>query len=313
MTSWTTIAAAKLNLTLEVIGKRDDAFHDLASIAVSLDLADELRITLGGDQRSISYRDDRGRPVSIQTSDDIVARAWTALAARCPLPSNASIEVVKRIPIVSGLGGGSTDAAAFLRLARHAWQLNLSDQELCEIGGQVGSDVPVCLTGGLVEMAGRGDIVRPVSEVAKSPNQWTVLLHRAEIPVPANKTATMYRSLRSSDFRSGASTEAMLANLLAGTAPVQDDCVNSFDRLAREVMQGLTPAWRNMGVAIARASSELKMEPVTPMLAGAGPTLFAILEPGLADLAAELLRKYGGQTFVARPFGRAEATAVQAL
>ena len=311
MSTWSTICAAKLNLTLEVIGKRADGFHDLASIAVSLDLADEVRLTTGGDERSIRYRDDNGRPVSIETSDDIIRRVWSALESRCALPTGASVEVIKRIPITSGLGGGSTDAAAFLRLARRAWDLPLSDEDLCEVGGEVGSDVPVCVIGGAVRMAGRGERVTPVFFPFHS--DWAVLLHRAEIPVPAAKTATMYRSLRSSDFRSGDATESLIAALSAGAPPTQDDCVNSFDRPAREAMQGLTSAWRSMGAAIAQSSVEAGTEPVTPLLAGAGPTLFAILRPDVAERAAERLRDGYGFTHVAKPLSRAAATAIRAV
>ena len=312
MTTWSAVGAAKLNLTLDVIGKREDGFHDLASVAVSLDLADEIRLTVGGKERTISYRDDQGRPVSIETSDDIIARAWSALEASCPLPTGATIEVVKRIPVTSGLGGGSTDAAAFLRLARHAWNLQLSDAELYRIGSQVGSDVPVCIVGGAVRMDGRGERVTALSMSSQTHSKWAVLLHRPEIPVPAAKTATMYRSLRSSDFRRGAATEALLASLRKGRPPMQDDCVNSFDRPAREVMQGLAPAWRRMGAAVAQSSIEVGVEPVTPLLAGAGPTLFAILRPDVAETAANRLRDGYGFTHVSRPLSREEATRVRA-
>ena len=311
MSTWSAVGAAKLNLTLEVIGKRADGFHDLASTAVSLDLADEVRLTIGGNERSITYRDDNGRPVSIETSDDIIRRVWSALESRCVLSTGASVEVIKRIPITSGLGGGSTDAAAFLRLARRAWDLPLSDDVLCEVGAEVGSDVPVCVLGGTVRMAGRGERVTPV--FFPSHSDWAVLLHRAEIPVPAAKTATMYRSLRSSDFRDGGATQSLLSVLSSGKSPTQGDCVNSFDRPAREVMQGLTSAWRNMGAAIAHASMEVGAEPVTPLLAGAGPTLFAILRPDVAEAAAERLRDGYGFTYVARPLGREAATAIRAV
>ncbi len=313
MTTLSTVGTAKLNLTLEVIGKREDGFHDLASIATSLDLCDEIRLTPGGSERSISYTDDNGRPVSIETADDIIARAWSALEASCPLPSGANVEVVKRIPVTSGLGGGSTDAAAFLRLARQAWDLPISDDDLCQIGSQVGSDVPVCIVGGLVRMAGRGERVTPISINADSDSGWVVLLHRPEIPVPAAKTATMYRSLRSSDFRSGEATESLLEALAAGATLSQDDCVNSFDRPAREVMQGLSAAWRNMGAAIARSSIELGVEPMTPLLAGAGPTLFAILRPTVAEGAAQRLRDHSGFTYVTKPLSREDATAIRAV
>ncbi|MDE2745818.1 MAG: 4-(cytidine 5'-diphospho)-2-C-methyl-D-erythritol kinase [Chloroflexota bacterium] len=308
MTTWRTQAAAKLNLTLEVIGKREDGYHDLNSVAVSLDLVDDVRLTRTSTDRSIRYSDEAGRRVSIETSNDIIDRAWSALERRCALPGGAAIEVVKRIPLTGGLGGGSADAAAFLRLARQAWSLDLSDNELSEIGSEVGSDVPACLHGGVVRMAGRGERIAPLQSA--SPD-WAVLLHRPEIPVPANKTATMYRSLRSSDFRSGAATDALVESMSSGKIPTQDDCVNSFDRPAREVMQGLTPAWRTMGAAIARAALQIGAEPVTPLLAGAGPTLFAILDPDTAQQATEQLRSSASFTHVARPLDQARATTVQ--
>ena len=308
MTTWKTTAAAKLNLTLEVMGRREDGFHDLASVAVSLDLVDDVRLTRTAGDRTIRYRDDHGRRMSIETSDDIIARAWNALERRRPLPGGAAIEVVKRIPLAAGLGGGSTDAAAFLRLARAAWSLELTDDELSAIGAEVGSDVPACLLGGPVRMAGRGERVTSLDTVS---NDWTILLHRPEIPVPAAKTATMYRSLRSTDFRNGDATAVLADRLRDGRSPTQDDCVNSFDRVAREVMQGLTPAWRAMGAAIARASLELGAEPVTPLLAGAGPSMFAVLDPGIAQRASRQLESSNGVTCVAQPLDQLQATAIQ--
>ncbi len=313
MTFWSATAAAKLNLTLEVLGKRTDGFHDLASVAISLDLADDVRLTSGGDQRSIAYRDGKGRPFSIETNDDIIARAWSALESHQGRQLSGSVEVLKRIPVASGLGGGSTDAAAFLRLANQAWNLCLSDRELCDIGSQVGSDVAACIVGGPVLMSGRGEVVTPIEIPASSLEGWSVLLHRPEIPVPESKTAAMYRSLRSSDYRHGASTEALSQRLLSGAPPSQDDCVNSFDAPAREVMQGLKAAWRRVGAAIAGAAVETQAESVTPLLAGAGPTLFAILAPETAAVAAAQLKSAPGVTRVTTPFDRRQATGIRVV
>ena len=317
MTSLRTIAAAKLNLTLEILGKREDGFHDLSSVAISLDLADDVRLTPddvlltpGGDGRTIAYLDADGHPFSIQTNDDIIARAWSALEAHCDLQMSGRVDVVKRIPVTSGLGGGSTNAAAFLRLANEAWTLGLSDDDLSRIGSQVGSDVAACVIGGPVMMAGRGERVESIEAPSASLGGWAVLLYRPEIPVPEDKTATMYRSLRSSDFRDGAYSSALEERLLAGRSPTQDDCINSFDASAREVMQGLTPAWRRMGAAIARAAVDTSARPVTPLLAGAGPTMFAILAPETAHAAATELQGAPGLTRVVLPIARAEATIV---
>ena len=308
MTSFSTIAAAKLNLTLEVLGKREDGFHDLSSVAISLDLADNVRLTPGGDKRTITYQDADGHPFSIQTNDDIIARVWSALETHCDQQMHGRIDVVKRIPVTSGLGGGSTDAAAFLRLANEAWTLGLSDDDLSRIGSQVGSDVAACVIGGPVMMAGRGERVESIEAPSASRVGWAVLLHRPEIPVPEDKTATMYRSLRSSDFRDGARSSALRQLLLAGEHPTHDDCINSFDASAREVMQGLTPAWRRMGAAIGRAAVDTDAQPVTPLLAGAGPTMFAILTPETAHAAATALQGAPGFTRVVLPITRAEAT-----
>lgn len=310
MTTWITRAAAKLNLTLEVIGKREDGFHNLASIAVSLDLADEVRLTPKDSARTISYRSDSGRPVSIETDDDIIIRAWDTLDQHVGIPSGASIEVIKRIPVAAGLGGGSTDAAAFLRLARRAWDLPLSDDQLCDIGSRVGSDVPACIVGGPLRMSGRGEGIEPLSIPERALEGWSVLLHRPEIPVPAAKTATMYRALRSSDFRAGAATEALADAIADGRPPTQGDCLNSFDRPAREVMQGLTAAWRNMGAAIARSAIERDEEPVAPLLAGAGPTMFALLPTDTAVRAANQLQVSRRFSVVARPLSQGAATEV---
>lgn len=323
MTTWTTTAAAKLNLTLEVLGKRGDGFHDLASVVISLDLADEVSLTSGGAGRRIAYRNDDGRGVSIETRDDIIDRVWNALERHCPLPSGASIDVIKRIPVTGGLGGGSTDAAAFLRLARAAWRLDLSDDDLCAIGAEVGSDVPVCIMGGPMRMEGRGERLTALQVSDDALDGWKVLLHRPEIPVPEAKTATMYRSLRTTDYRTGDATAILASRMTAGRQPTQDDCVNSFDAPAREVMQGLTGAWRTMGAAIARASLASGADPVVPLLAGAGPTLFAVLRDDIASAAAESLRHPHGHpsdlraasgfTYVASPIGRSQATAVRQL
>jgi len=94
MTTWKTSAAAKLNLTLEVLGRREDGYHDLASVAVSLDLVDDVRLTRTASDRVIGYCNERGRRMSIETSCDLIVRAGTALERRCPLPGGAGIEVV---------------------------------------------------------------------------------------------------------------------------------------------------------------------------------------------------------------------------
>ena len=314
MTAVRAIAPAKLNLTLEVLGRREDGYHDLESVVIHLDLADQLRLTLTPvATREISYRDDGGRRVAI-LSDDIVGRTWDRLIELDSergwkrVPAGGRLEVRKRIPIAAGLGGGSADAAAFLRLARLAWELPIDDAELSAFGATIGSDVPACLAGGPIRMSGRGEIVEPFEVTPAALKGWAVLLATPEIPVPADKTATMYRSLRPTHFGGGAATAALAALLSEGERPSQEDCVNSFDAVANELLQGLEPARRAFGVALARVSIRHGLEPVAPLLAGAGPSIFALLTPELAQaVAAELRPGWRGALHVTRPLSRGEA------
>ena len=309
------IAPAKLNLTLEVLGRRADGYHDLESVVVQLDLADELTLRPSA-KREIVYRGDDGRPVSI-LGPDIVEQAWDRLLELDrergwrAVPATAHLEVRKRIPVAGGLGGGSADAAAFLRLARAAWSLPLDDDALRELGAELGSDLPACIAGGPLRMSGRGEQIGSIAAPPGALSGWTALIATPELPVPADKTAAMYRSLRPTHFSAGGATDALAKRLAEGLPPAREHCVNSFDAVADETLQGLRPARRAFGAAVARAAAEHNLAPPAPLLAGAGPSLFAILPPAAAETAAAALRpRWRGAIHVARPLSRSDATRV---
>ena len=309
------IAPAKLNLTLEVLGRRADGYHDLDSVVVQLDLADELTLRSAA-EREIVYRGDDGRPTPI-LGPDIVVRTWDRLLELDQergwraVPATGRIEVRKRIPVAGGLGGGSADAAAFLRLARAAWSLPLDDDALRELGAELGSDLPACIAGGPLRMSGRGERIELIEAQDGALDGWTALIATPELPVPADKTAAMYRSLRPTHFSAGGATDALAKRLAAGLPPAREHCVNSFDAVADETLQGLRPARRAFGAALVRAAAEHNLAPPAPLLAGAGPSLFAILPPAVAETAAELLRRtWRGALHIARPLARADATQV---
>ena len=297
------VAPAKLNLALAVLGRRGDGYHEIDSLAATLDLADELALSDAG-RRSIAYAGESGRPVSIETDEDIVLRAWLALADRVDgVPDGGAVRVVKRIPVAAGLGGGSADAAAFLRAANALWGLGLDRDALIEIGASVGSDVPACLVGGLVRMRGRGERVEALANVEGS--DLRAVLFTPEIPVPEGKTAAMYRALRPPHFGAGAGTAAMPA--------AQDGCSNTFDQVADEVLTGLRPLRRRFAAAIARACIAEGVDPVAPLLAGAGPTLFALLPAKVADAVVLQMGGLAARTRVCGFAGRVEATRVEHL
>ena len=296
-------APAKLNLALEVLGRREDGFHEIDSVAASIGLADELTLTDAA-ARTIEYVDDGGRPASIQTDDDIVARAWRALADSAGnVPATGAVRIVKRIPIAAGLGGGSSDAAAFLRTANALWQLGLDDGELARIGATIGSDVPVCLMGGFARMRGRGERVEALADAGS--DDAAAVLYTPEIPVPAMKTAAMYRALRPSHFGASGASERLVGRL-ARRGIGHESCMNAFDQVADEVMTGLRAARRRFAAGLAHVAIEHGIPPPTPLLAGAGPSLFAVLPVDAAEAAGVLLAERGIPARVCRFVPRPE-------
>ncbi len=117
-----TLAPAKINLTLEVLGRREDGFHDIASVVQTVDLTDTVELRAAAEP-SVRIVGDDGRPLPIPFGEELVGRAWERLRARVDLAREAGLVVTKRIPIAAGLGGGSSDAAAFMRLAQQHWDL----------------------------------------------------------------------------------------------------------------------------------------------------------------------------------------------
>ena len=294
-----TRSPAKINLTLEILGRRDDGFHDLISVAQTLDLCDELRLDPGADAaRAVRFIDEAGRPLPAPTGE-IVARTWRALRDASGRDLAGRVTIRKRLPVAGGLGGGSSNAAAFLRLAGVFWDLGLRPEELAEIGAAAGSDVPLFLAGGTTLIEGRGERVTPLPDSAP----WAGLVLSPELPLPAAKTGTMYSALRPRHFAGGARSRGLAAKLAAGAAPDRDDLVNTFDSVVGEVLLGVA-AERRRFAGLTRA---------VPLLAGAGPSLFLLGATGDAPRYKELaprLTQGGGQARVVRPLPRAEATAV---
>ena len=164
------VAPAKLNLTLAVLGRRPDGYHDLHSVMVPLALADLLSLApaaSGADRLHVSGSDLSAGP------DNLVLRAVAALRARLgrageTLPPLA-IRLEKRIPLAAGLGGGSSDAAAAIDGALEAWGLDLDPDTRAGVAAAVGSDVPFFLAGGPALVSGRGETVHPLRSPSGPP------------------------------------------------------------------------------------------------------------------------------------------------
>jgi 4-diphosphocytidyl-2-C-methyl-D-erythritol kinase len=157
------LAPAKVNLHLEVLGRRRDGLHELRSLAVSTDLADRIVIrSVPGS--AVNLRVDPPSAVSAG-EDNLVMRAARLMQRRFGVRAGLDVTLSKEIPVTAGLGGGSTDAAATLLALDRLWRLGLTEDELAEIGAELGSDVPYCLVGGYAALTGRGDHVHPLPDL----------------------------------------------------------------------------------------------------------------------------------------------------
>lgn len=154
-------APAKTNLWLRVLGKRDDGFHEIETRMVALSLADRLRLKWRDDDTVVLRCSDESLPAG---EENLVVKAVRALEARLDKTFAVSIALTKEIPSGAGLGGGSSDAAATLLALREMASLELSDEELAEVGATIGSDIPFFIHRRPCDCRGRGEIVEPVDE-----------------------------------------------------------------------------------------------------------------------------------------------------
>jgi 4-diphosphocytidyl-2-C-methyl-D-erythritol kinase len=153
-------APAKVNLTLRVIGRRDDGYHLLDSLVVFADVGDRLSVTPGSGL-SLTLTGPFGGGLAGET-DNLVLRAARLLAEAAGVPPDAALVLEKNLPIASGIGGGSSDAAAALRLLSAFWNVRLDEPKMQAIALKLGADVPVCLHRQAVRMAGIGEVLSPV-------------------------------------------------------------------------------------------------------------------------------------------------------
>src|SRR5947209_8132054 len=195
-------APAKINLSLEIVGRRADRFHDLVSVMQTVSLHDVLELT-PSDDLELSCSDP-----ALQSSDNLVLQAARALRDTCAVERGCSIRLEKRIPAAAGLGGGSSDGAAALVALARFWSLRLERDDLIPMAEQLGSDVPFFLYGGTALVEGRGERVRPLSA---SPRSWFVLSK----PPLSVSTADVFKELKASDWTDGRTTRALARTIEA--------------------------------------------------------------------------------------------------
>ena len=272
------IGRAKLNLTLEILGRRADGYHELRSLVAFAGLGDELTLEPG----SALDLDIHGPFAQSLSGDNLVVRAAEAASVSAPGIKLGRFRLVKQLPVAAGLGGGSADAAAALRLIASANRGALSETAMAAIAARLGSDVTVCLANRPSLMTGRGEAVEPVCDFPAC----GVLLANPGIPLPA---ASVYAELRADDLRAplllggeGAPDfHGDFAQLLAYALPRLNDLEAPAARLVPEIREVLAALLALDGPRLAR-------------LSGSGPTCFALFatEAQAASAGARLAAEY---------------------
>ncbi len=275
-------AFAKLNLTLDVLGKRPDGYHDLRMVMQSITLCDTLTIL-----------PNQGKGLRVSTNlnflpsgeNNLAAMAarrfWEALG--CPA-EDLDIRIQKRIPVCAGMAGGSTDAAAVLRALNQRAGSPLTPTELAQVGEKVGSDVPYCVLGGTALAEGRGERLTPLPSL---PPCWVVVCK----PEFAISTPELFARIDSVRLRCHPDTDGLLSALEAG------DLGGAARRMYNVFEDVLPPRQqervRELKIALIQAGA------LGANMSGTGPTAFGLFDcQEAAETARAALSKNCRDTFL---------------
>lgn len=282
-------AHAKINLCLEVVGKRTDGLHEIATVLQTISLADRLRFA-PADEVTLRCRGME------TTADDLILRAASLLRERTGATAGCAILCEKRIPVAAGLGGGSADAAATLHALNRLWDTRLAIEELLDLGAELGADVPFALLGGTALATGTGRTLERLPDV---PSHWVVLVQSSA--ADAGKTAEMYGRLSSADYSGGARAREQAVAIRAGQIDGKH-VLSAFTRPATERWPHVRAARRQLAATDAIAVS----------VSGAGPSLFGLYPSrGSAVRGLHAVRAAGFLAYLQRFVGQHEVSSTR--
>jgi len=250
-------AYAKINLTLEVLGRRDDGYHEIMTVLQTIDLWDSLTFE-SGTPIELSCDD-----ISLESADNLILKAAHLLKEETGYDSGAYIFLTKKIPTAAGLGSGATDAATTLVGLNRLWNLNLPIERLQDLAARIGSDVAFFLYGGTALAKGRGELI---TKLPSLPETWLVLATPTTERLP-NKTAQLYSRLDKSHFTNGRYTDKLIESIIRKQHIGNDLLYNIFEHVAFDFFDQ---------IKIQRSKLE-KEEAKRIHLAGSGPALFILV------------------------------------
>ncbi|MBS4221098.1 4-(cytidine 5'-diphospho)-2-C-methyl-D-erythritol kinase [Bacillus sp. FJAT-49711] len=277
-------APAKINLTLDVLGKRTDGYHEVEMVMTTIDLADRIELENRDDSQIVIISHSRFVP---DDQRNLAFQAARLLKEKFNIHQGVTISIDKIIPVAAGLAGGSSDAAATLRGLNILWKLNLSMAELAEIGSEIGSDVAFCVYGGTALARGRGE---KITKLPAPPNSWVILAK----PTIGVSTADVYRNVKLDNI-DHPNTEAMVSAIKNG----------QYEEVCRHLGNALEDVTLQMYPEVLHIKEQMeKFGADAVLMSGSGPTVF-----GLVQHDSRLQRIYNGlrgfcdQVFAVRMLG----------
>lgn len=282
-------APAKINLTLDVLHKRPDNFHEVEMIMTTVDLADRIWLRPTDNGKIIIKASERHVP---NDRKNLAYQAAELLQIECGITNGVEITLEKSIPVAAGLAGGSSDAAATLRGLNRLWNLKLSVEELARLGARIGSDVSFCVHGGTALATGRGELIEILPP---PPNCWVILAK----PAISVSTGDIYGKLNLSAI-DHIDTVRMIEALRAGD---YDKMCNSVGNVLETVTMDLYPQVVVLKEQMKRFGAD------AVLMSGSGPTVFGLVKHesrvpriynGLKGFCPELyaVRMVGGHTIL---------------
>jgi len=248
-------ARAKINLGLEVVGRRADGYHELRSLLWAIDLAD--RVILEATAEGITVECDA--PGVPSSPDNLAWRAADLVRREAHVRAGVRIRIVKAIPVAAGLGGGSADAAAVLVGLGHLWGVRLSRARLQALATTLGMDVPFFLGRGPAVASGRGERLKAVPAACAV----SLVVVNPGFPLA---TREVYARLQPGDFSSGAQVRALVEAVQDGVAALAARVFNGLEG----VVAGLWPGLADVKAALGEAGC------LAAVMSGSGPTVIGI-------------------------------------
>ncbi|MCK9217747.1 MAG: 4-(cytidine 5'-diphospho)-2-C-methyl-D-erythritol kinase [Firmicutes bacterium] len=281
-------APAKINLAIDVLSKRPDGYHEVNLIMQSISLCDIIELKTINENKIIVATSSESVP---NGNKNIVYKAAELIKDKYNIKTGVEIEIEKNIPVAAGLGGGSTDAAAVIKLLNKAWKLGMPEKEILNIGGMIGADVPFCIVGGTAFAEGLGEKLTPLNPIPDC----FILLAKPDVNISTKK---VYEGLDINKIDKRPDISGIIDAIDRG----------QLEKLAAKlcnVLEGVTIDMCPLVQTIKK--SFIEYGAIGSSMSGSGPTVFGIFDnQNKAYYAYDAIKSVVNEVLLVKPFNNHE-------